>query len=97
MTSYQGKQWLVGCGRYRIIGDSLILNSQEIILMPRTIGSMVKILKQKHELSDTRLLFSVKFSSFDFIELSDFSLSDNLTPHSSSMILLDLISQFGSL
>ncbi len=97
MTSSQGRQWLVGYGHYRIIGDSVIHNSQEIILMPRTIGFMVKILKQKHELSDTRPLSLVKFSSSDFIELSNFFSSDNLTPHSLSMILLDLISQFGSL
>jgi hypothetical protein len=50
MTSSQGKQWVVGCGRCCIVGDSLPHNSQETILTPRTIGSMIKIAKQEHEL-----------------------------------------------
>jgi len=58
---------------------------------------MVKIVKQEHEVSNIQPLSSVKHFSFDFIELFDFSLGDNLTPHSLSMISLNLISQVGSL
>jgi len=97
MTSSQGKQWVVGCGCCCIVGDSLPHNSQETILMPRTIRSMIKIVKQEHEVSDIEPLSLVKPSSFDFIELFDSSSGDNLTPHFSSMILLNLISQSDSL
>jgi hypothetical protein len=36
MTSLQRRQWVVGCGHYRIVGDSLVHNYQETILMART-------------------------------------------------------------
>jgi len=96
MTSSQGRQWVVGCGRYHIISDSLTQNSQETILTPRTTRSMVKIMKQEHD-NNTRPLSLVKPFSSDFIELSDSSSNDNLTPHFLSMILPNLISQSSSL
>ncbi len=43
---------MVSCGRYCIIGDSLIHNSQNTILMLGTASSTVKIMKQKHEVHD---------------------------------------------
>ncbi len=97
MTSSQGRQWVVGCGHHRIVGDSLIHNLQETILTLRTIRSMVKIVKQEHEISNIQLLFLNKPSSYVFIELFDSSSSNNLIPHSSSTISPNLISQFGSL
>jgi hypothetical protein len=97
MTSSQGRQWVVGYGRYHIISDSLTQKSQETILTPRTTRSMVKIMKQEHEVNNTRPLSLVKPFSSDFIELSDSSSNDNLTPHFLSMILPNLISQSSSL
>jgi hypothetical protein len=77
---------------YRIVGDSFIHNSQETILTPWIAEFVIKIVKQKHEVNDNRLLSSIKPSSFIFIELSDYSSGDNLTPHFSSTISLNLIS-----
>jgi hypothetical protein len=45
MTSFQGKQWVVSYGHYRIVGDSFTHNFQEIILTLGTTGSVVKIVK----------------------------------------------------
>jgi hypothetical protein len=45
MTFSQGRQWVVGCGHYYIVGDSLVHNSQVTILMARTIGFVVKTMK----------------------------------------------------
>ncbi len=88
---------MVGYGCYCIVGNSLIHNSQETILMSRTIRFVVKIVKQEHEVSDIRPLSLIKPFSFDFIESFDSSSSDNLTPHSLSMISMNLISQSGTL
>jgi hypothetical protein len=88
---------VVGRGRYCIAGKSLIHNFQETILMPWIVGFMVEIVKQKHENSDIWPLYLVKPFSFHFIELSNSSLVDGFTPHSSSTILPNLISQFSSL
>ncbi len=41
---------------------------------------MVKIVKQEYEISDTRLMFSIKHFSFDFIELFNSSLRQLDTP-----------------
>jgi hypothetical protein len=38
-------------GCYRIVGNNFTHNSQETILMPRTTGSMVKIMKKEHEVN----------------------------------------------
>jgi hypothetical protein len=97
MASSQGRQWVVGCGHYHIVGDSFIHNFQETILTSRTIGFVVKIVKHEHEVSDIHPLFSNKPSSFVFIELSDFCSGDDLTPHPLSTISPNLICQFGSL
>jgi hypothetical protein len=91
MTSSQGRQWVVDCGCYHIVGDSLTHNSQETILTPKIIGSVVKIVKQ-HKVKDIRTLFPIKPSSSNFIKLYDFSSGDDLTPHSLSTISLNLIS-----
>jgi hypothetical protein len=53
MTSSQGRQWVVGCGHYRIVGDSLLHNFKETILTLRITRFVVKIVKQKHEVNDT--------------------------------------------
>jgi hypothetical protein len=97
VTSFQERQWVVGCERYHIVGDSLTHNFQETILTPRTRGFAVKILKQEHEINDTQPLSSIKPSSYVFIELYDPSLGDDLKPHFSSMMSPKLISQSGSL
>jgi hypothetical protein len=55
MTSSQGRQWVVGYGYYRIVGDNLVHNSQETILTIGIAGSMVKIMKQELEVDDTFL------------------------------------------
>ncbi len=41
---------MVGCGCYRIVGDSLVHNSQETILMARIASSMVKTMSKKSKL-----------------------------------------------
>ncbi len=91
MTSFQGRKWVVGCGCYCIVGNSLTHNSQETILMPGTTMFVGKIMKQKHEVNDIWLLSLIKPFSSDFIELSNSSLSDDLTPHSSFIVLSILI------
>ncbi len=48
-TSSQGRHRVVGFGRYCIIGDSLNHNFQDTILTPGTIGFIVKIVKEEHE------------------------------------------------
>jgi hypothetical protein len=97
MTSFQGRQWVVGYACHCIIGDSFIHNFQETILMLRTIRSMVKIVKQEHEINNIQPLFLDKPSSYVFIELFDFSLGNDLIPHFSSTISPNLNSQYGSL
>jgi len=88
---------VVDYGHYYIVGNSLTHNSQETILTSRTVRFVVKIVKQEHEISDIRPLSLIKPFSFDFIEPFDFSSSDNLTPHSLSMISMNLISQSGTM
>jgi hypothetical protein len=51
MTSSQGRQWVVGFNHYRIVGDSLIHNSQETMLMSRTIGFVIKIVKEENDVT----------------------------------------------
>ncbi len=46
---------MVGCGRYCLVDDALTHNSQETILMARTIGYLVKIMKQKLKVDDVFL------------------------------------------
>jgi hypothetical protein len=48
-TSSQGHRWVVNCGQYRIVGDNLSHNVQDIILMLRITSFIVKIVKDKHE------------------------------------------------
>jgi len=43
---------VVGCGHYYIIGDNLTHNFQETILTLKTIGFVVKIMKQGHEVNE---------------------------------------------
>ncbi len=38
----QGKQWVVNFWWYRVVGDNVLTHSQDTILMPRTVASMVK-------------------------------------------------------
>jgi hypothetical protein len=69
-------EWLV----YHIVGDNLVHNFQETILMARIAKSMVKIVKQKFEGDDILPQCFDAFASFLFIELSDSSSSEDLTP-----------------
>ncbi len=64
---------MVGCACYHIVGDSLIHDSQETNFMLRTTSSMVKIVKQKHEVSNILPSCSNALASYVFIELFDFS------------------------
>ncbi len=54
-TTSQRCQWVVGYGRYRILGDNLTYDSQKTILMLGTASSIVKIIKDEHEVLDTFL------------------------------------------
>jgi len=40
---------MVGFGRYCIVGNNLIHNSQDTIFTPGTTSSIIKILKDKHK------------------------------------------------
>jgi len=77
---------VVGYGRYRIVGDNLVHNSQETILMPRIADSVIKTMKQKLKVDNTLPYCYDVFASFVFIEL--FSLSEDSTPLPSLMELL---------
>jgi len=88
--------WLV-VGIIVLLVIVLFITYQETILTPRTVGFVGKIVKQEHEVNNTWPLYLIKPFSSIFIELSDYSLSDDLTPHSSSMISPNLIFQSGSL
>ncbi len=75
---------MVGYGHYRIVGDSLVHNLSETILMAGTVGFMVKIMKQELQVDDTFLQCYDVLAFFVFIELYDFSLNEDLTPLPSS-------------
>jgi len=96
-TSSQRRQWVVGCGGYYIVSSSLIHNSQETILTLRIASSMVKIMKQEHKINNTLSQCSNTLASSIFIELSDFSSSDNFTPLPLSTKTSKGILQFGVL
>jgi len=70
---------VVGYGCYRIVGDSLVHNLSETILMAGTVGSMVNIMKQELQVDDTFLQCYDVLAFFVFIELYDFSLNEDLT------------------
>jgi hypothetical protein len=78
--SFQKHRWVVGFGCYCIVGDSLIHNFQNIILTLGTIGYVVKIVKDKYEVSNILLPCSDALASFVVVELSYSFLSDDLTP-----------------
>jgi hypothetical protein len=65
MISYQGRQWVVGCGCYHNVGNSFIHNSQKIILTPRITRFVVKIVKQEHEVNNIQPL-SLVLKTFFF-------------------------------
>ncbi len=46
---------MVGCDHYHIVGDNLTHNSQETIFTLGTTSSMVKIVKQEHEVNKNLL------------------------------------------
>jgi hypothetical protein len=85
---------VVGCGFYHIVGDSLAHNFQEIILITRIAGFVIKIVKQELEGDNIFPQCYDVFASFIFIELSDSSSSDNLTPFPLLMKLPKIIFQF---
>jgi glutamate racemase len=86
---------VVGCGHYRIVGDSLAHNLQETILIARTIGSMVKTMKQELKIDNTLPQCSDALASSIFIELSNSLAGEDLTTPPSLMKLLKGIFQFG--
>jgi hypothetical protein len=71
---------VVGCGHYRIVGDSLAHNYQETILTTRTTSFVVKNVKQEFKIDNTLLQSFNVITSFIFIELFDSSLGEDLTP-----------------
>ncbi len=71
---------MVGCGHYRIVGDSLAHNYQETILTTRTTSFVVKNVKQEFKIDNTLLQSFNVITSFIFIELFDSSLGEDLTP-----------------
>ncbi len=79
-TSSQGHQWVVACGCYRIVGYNLTHNFQDNIFTLRTTSFVVKIVKDEHKVLDTLPQCSNIFASSFFIELSNSSSSDDLTP-----------------
>jgi hypothetical protein len=44
----KGLHWMVNVGRYRTVGESLQKNSQDIILIPNTIVSIVNVVGGKY-------------------------------------------------
>jgi hypothetical protein len=76
---------VVGCGHYRIVGDSLAHNYQETILTTRTTSFVVKNVKQEFKIDNTLLQSFNVITSFIFIELFDSSLGEDLTPLPSLM------------
>ncbi len=83
----QGRKWVVGCGCYRIVGDNLVHNYQEIILTIGIADFVVKTMKQELKVDNTLLQCFDAFISFLFIELSNSSLGEDLTPLPSWMEL----------
>jgi len=71
---------VVGYGRYRIVGDNMVHNSQETILMARTADFVVKTMKQKLKVDNTLPYYYDVFASFVFIKLSESSLGEDSTP-----------------
>jgi hypothetical protein len=61
-TSSQGRQWVVRCGCYRIVGDSLVHNSWEIIFIIGIIGSIIKISVKQEFKVDVLMLLYLLFS-----------------------------------
>jgi hypothetical protein len=76
-TSFLGRQWVVVFSRYCVVGDSLIHNYQETILMPIT-SYVVKIVKQENDVTHILLRCLNVLASFVFIEPFDSSSNDNL-------------------
>ncbi len=85
MTSSQGRQWLVGCGHYHIVGDSLAHNFQDTILTIRIARSTVKTMKQEFKVDDILLQCFDNLASFNFIELFNSLAGEDLTPPPSLM------------
>ncbi len=96
MTSLQGRQWVVGCGRYCIEGDNLLCKYQETILMVGIASFVVKIVKKKLKVDNPFLQCSDALVSFTFIELFDSSVGEDLTPHPSLTKSSKLIFQSGT-
>jgi hypothetical protein len=67
MTFFQGRRWVVGNGCYHIVGDNLIHNSQETILMLGMTCYVVKVVKQEHEINNILLQCFNVHASFVFI------------------------------
>jgi hypothetical protein len=76
-TSSQGRQWVVGFGCYCVVGDNLTHNSHKIILMLGT-SYVVKFVKQENDVSHTFFQCSNVLTSSVFIELFDYSSSEDL-------------------
>jgi hypothetical protein len=71
---------VVGCGRYCIVGDNLAHNSQEIIFTIGIAGFVVKTMKQEFEVDNTLPQCFDVIASSVFIELSNSSSGEDLTP-----------------
>jgi hypothetical protein len=42
ITTTQGHEWMVSCGCYRVVGDNVLIHSQETIFTPRIATYVVK-------------------------------------------------------
>ncbi len=71
---------MISYGYYRIVGDSLVHDSQETILMAGTAGFVVKTMKQELKVDNTLPQCFDALASFTFIELSNSFTSEDLTP-----------------
>jgi hypothetical protein len=87
MTSSQRRQWVVGCGHYYFVGDSLVHNSQETILTIGIANLVIKIVKQELEVDDILPQCYDVLAHSIFTELSNSSSSEDLTPLPFSMEL----------
>ncbi len=83
-TYFQGRQWVVGSSYYYIMGNNLSHNFQKTILMLGITSFVVKIVKQKTNVSHIFLQCSNALAFFVFIELCNSSLGDDFTPLPSS-------------
>ncbi len=75
---------MINYGYYRIVGDSLVHDFQETILMAGTAGFVVKTMKQELKVDNALPQCFDALASFTFVELSDSFAGEDLTPFPSA-------------